>query len=118
MKRYICFILTAAFLLCGCTSPYERAATENNSRLLVLKIGDSKEMLMQKMGTPKRNEQYSVDGKITEVWYYRTGWTADGKETDDEFTPVIMVDEIVVGWGRSFYDNSIKIKSDITIKQR
>jgi hypothetical protein len=97
----------------GCSN----VAISNNSNLLNLNIGDTKNVLRQKMGLPKRNEQYSNDGKAIEIWYYRTGYIGDGGlESDAEFTPVVMKDGVVVGWGRSYYDNSLRIKTDITIK--
>jgi hypothetical protein len=101
------------FAMSGCSN----VAISNNSNLLNLNIGDTKDVLRQKMGSPKRNEQYSNDGKAIEIWYYRTGYIGDGGlESDAEFTPVVMKDGKVVGWGRSYYDNSLRIKTDITIK--
>ncbi len=118
MKLLVPLILAAVLLLAGCGIAIDKRATANRVNLLELKIGDTKETLRKKMGVPHRNEQYASDGKTTEIWFYRTSRTPDDVETDDEFTPVAMVSEKVIGWGRAFYDSTIKIQSDVTIKQR
>jgi len=116
MKKILLFYLV--LLLSGCGTYYDVQSSTNSTKLLSSKIGDSRDTLNLKMGPPRKNEQYLSDGKVTEIWFYRCAHTGDGIETDDEFTPVVMVDDKVIGWGRGFYDNSIKIKSDITIKNR
>jgi hypothetical protein len=70
----------------------------------------------QVMGKPHRNEQYQTDGTTYSIAFYRTVHTADGIKTDDEFTPIVMADEKVIGWGRNFYDKTLKIKQEIDIK--
>ena len=112
---HLIWLFSAVFFLSGCAG----VENTNNLNLISVKIGDSRDTLNRKMGTPKRNEQYSNDGKITEVWFYRTSRIGDGGlESDAEYTPVVIVDDKVIGWGRKFYDNSIRIKSDITIRNR
>ena len=112
-------VFAIALLLSGCGSIGSGfQANENRAKLLDLRVGDSRDVLKQKMGLPRKNEVYSSNGKVTEIWFYRTSHTSDLKELDEEFTPVVMIDDKVVGWGRSYYDNSIKIKNDITIRER
>jgi hypothetical protein len=44
---------------------------------------------------------------------YRTETYGDG---DGSYTPVVLVDGKVTGWGRNFYDNVRR--SEITVKPR
>lgn len=47
----------------------------------------------------KAPEQYTKDGKLTEIYFYRSRSTSDGLVTDDEFTPYIFEDGVLVGVG-------------------
>jgi len=119
MKKILVIILFfvlplgITFLFQGC---YGAIASTNNSNLLKLEIGDSKSKVLEIMGDPHRNEKYQIDNTTYDVWFYRTSHTPDDKETDDEFTPIVIIDGKVAGWGRNFYDNTIKIKQDIRIE--
>ena len=48
----------------------------------------------------KQPDKFRKDGKLVEVLYFRSGWQNDGITTDDEFTPYIFNDDILVavGW--------------------
>lgn len=107
--------LSISFLLQGC---YGSIASTNNSNLLKLEIGDSKSKVLEIMGNPHRNEKYQIENRTYDVWFYRTSHTPDNKETDDEFTPIVIIDGKVDGWGRNFYDNTIKIKQEIKIENK
>ena len=61
------------------------------------------------MGTPHNRE---ADGRA-EFLAYRTETYGDG---DWSYTPVVLVDGRVTGWGRNFYDNVRR--SEITVKPR
>jgi hypothetical protein len=47
----------------------------------------------------KAPESYVKEGKLTEIYFYRTRSFADGLLTDDEFTPYIFEDGTLVGIG-------------------
>ncbi|MBU1298402.1 MAG: DUF3192 domain-containing protein [Bacteroidetes bacterium] len=113
--------LVIAFLLLlfvgGCAQ-YGVIAERNNKNLLRLEIGDTKSKVLEVIGEPHRNEKYQIEGRNYDVWFYRTAWTADDRETDDEFTPVVIIDGKVAGWGRNYYDTTIKVKQDIKIEHK
>ena len=108
------FVLTNLILV-GC---HGATASQNNSNLLKLEIGDTKSTVLAIMGNPHRNEKYQIENHTYDVWFYRTAHTPDDRETDDEFTPIVIIDGKVTGWGRNFYDNTIKIKQEIKIENK
>lgn len=110
-------LLILTFLLPGCAG-YGAIAEQNNSNLLKLEIGDLKSSVIEIMGNPHKNEKYQIENHNYDVWFYRTAWTPDERETDDEFTPIVIIDGKVAGWGRNYYDNTIKIKQEIKIEHK
>jgi len=59
---------------------------------------------------------YGKNGKTLEVLYYYTDiQRADGAITDDELTPLVFDDDILIGWGRGFLQENIK-KYEIRIR--
>lgn len=111
MKTYLFLILLLSFCslyLFSCSPGIE--AQHNSDEMLKLNIGDSKKKVLSILGNPHRNEKYLIENNQYDIWYYRTSYNADGKETDDEFTPIVIIDDKLAGWGRNYYDNSIKIK--------
>jgi hypothetical protein len=97
-------------------------AQRNSNMMLALKLSQSKPEVLKQLGNPHRNEKYNINDKEIDVWFYRTSWNADNLETDDEFTPMVFENGKLIGWGRNFYDQTIKFKSeikqDINIKER
>ena len=53
------------------------------------------------MKRPYRSETLSLsNGKRLELLYYQTDLkTPDGAVTDDELTPVVLIEDKVIGWG-------------------
>ncbi len=112
-------VLLLCLGIAGCT--YGEIAQRNSNKMLTLNKRQTKQEVLQVMGNPHRNEKYDMNGKDVDIWFYRTSWSEDGLETDDEFTPMVFEDGKLIGWGRNFYDQKIKlqseIKQNITIKQ-
>ena len=53
---------------------------------------------------PHRNETYEADGSSWEVLFYYTSVVADdGRVTEDETTPVVLRDDVLVGIGWDFW---------------
>jgi outer membrane protein assembly factor BamE (lipoprotein component of BamABCDE complex) len=79
-----------------------------------LQVGMSRIEVMAIMGQPQRREAYEK----VEFLIYRTDWA--GTTESQNFTPVAIVNDKVVGWGRNYYDQTTrsKIEADINIKQR
>ncbi|HZT07813.1 MAG TPA: hypothetical protein VFC51_12335, partial [Chloroflexota bacterium] len=42
----------------------------------------------------------NTEGKPVEIYYFRSGWVADGRLTDDELTPYVFIEDklVAVGW--------------------
>jgi len=86
-----------------------------------LEIGMSKDQVMQIMGTktnyyhrlhhaatiiphPYKTGTATVDGKNYEILYYLT----ERRKRDAAFTPVVLENNRVVGWGWTFVDETIR----------
>jgi hypothetical protein len=74
-----------------------------------IQLGDSREKvisLLQPAQTTlgfaerKPQERFSRDGHIYDIYYARSAYIPDGETTDDEFTPYIFKDGVLVeiGW--------------------
>jgi len=72
------------------------------------------------MGSPYKTEMYMVDGKPTEFWLYLTEGRSinDSRLTDANFTPLAFENGVLKGWGRNYYDNTLKIKKEVTIERK
>ena len=127
-KQYL-LILIIGVLLMNCAgsvawnsrriSSTEKEAKMNNTKILSLNIGDSKQRVLEIMGRPLKREAYQVaEKKVIEFFLYRTsGWSAtDWGDKDYQFTPFAFENDGLIGWGRNFYDNIIRHAVDITMK--
>ena len=94
-------IAAAALLLVvtGCTTPWQEAAknVENAKRL---RVGQTKEEVLEIMGEPLSGETYCTPDR----WFYyiESVWS-DGLVTEDECMPLIFEEGKLVGFGRLFY---------------
>jgi len=70
------------------------------------------------MGEPRKTEAYSMEGQNTEFWLYLAEGTiiGDGRMGAKNFTPLAFENEILIGWGRNFYDQALKYEHKIGIK--
>jgi hypothetical protein len=78
-----------------------------------VQVGMPRDEVLAVMGQPEKREAYGN----TEFLIYRMDWR--GGTEKDNFTPIAIVDGRVTGWGRNFYDTTMRSKVDanITIKQ-
>lgn len=100
-------------LLGGCAgSPYQTGleAEENRKAMLGLNIGMSKTEVLQVMGEPRKTEAYAIEGRNIEFWLYLTeGITiTDRSMGNKNLTPLVFENGSLIGWGRSFYDSTLK----------
>ncbi len=88
------------WIVTGCTSP-AKIRKMNRLNLNRLKIEMSREEVLAVMKYPYRSEFIRMpDGEQLELLFYHTDLkNPDGAITDDELTPVVLVDDKVVGWG-------------------
>ncbi len=128
-------LLVAAGLLGGCvTTTFEDAQRMNREKLLRLSPGMSKEQVLEIMGTrstvltgplgekageinnPYRTELYRSAGQVFELLlYYTDTKSADNAVTDDELTPLVLVDGKLDGWGWSYWNDLVR-KFEIRVR--
>lgn len=114
--------LLCCLLLAGCAS-LDSARATNREHLNALSVGMSRADVLRVMGTktittrerpktvtnPYRTESYESHGQRIEVVYYYTDLKrADGAITDDELTPIVLVDGKVDGWGWGYWQDLVQ----------
>ena len=91
------------------TVAIDMAAREHNKAARNVSLGDPKSRVLaileptqQLVGArySKEPDKYLQDGKRIEIYYMRSGRQADGLTTDDEFTPYVFQDDVLIaiGW--------------------
>ena len=101
----------------ACASGFETVQSENRAKLYLLERGQTRDQVLEEMGTepqeynkgvlssgvvqnPYDSETHIVRGEKIEVFYYATHIkNNDGVITSDELTPLVLVDDVLVGWG-------------------
>jgi len=107
-------------LLSGCAS-LDAIRSQNRQNLMSLSPGMSKQEVLAVMGTktimsedgrinnPYRSEMYKSQGHTFELLLYYTDLKrADGAITDDELTPLVVMDGKLDGWGWSYWDGLVQ----------
>ena len=127
MKKMILTLLICSVAL-GCGSPLDKVRTANRKNLTRLSIGMTKTKAMKIMGkktkggrfgealvnNPYKSEVLYAKGKTFEVVYYYTHMqdyffnVTDATVSDDELTPLIFENNLLIGWGKSFLDATIE----------
>ena len=84
----------------SCTSP-GKIRERNRNNLSWLTLDMSRQQVLTVMKRPYRSETLSLsNGNRLELLYYHTDLkTLDGAVTDDELTPVVLIEDKVIGWG-------------------
>lgn len=120
--RFILILITMLFLASCAGSPYQTGeeARQNRDNLLELNVGQTKDQVIAIMGKPYKTEMYVSEGVSTEFWLYLTeGKGMDGRKlSDSNFTPLAIENGVLKGWGRNYYDNTLRVKKDITIEHK
>lgn len=118
MVRPIWFMSSLAVLIplagCGLLMQLEMndAIKQYNAKAPVVKLGDSRDAVLSllqptqaalSMRARKPMEAFtetsSGQASSIEIHYFRSGWVEDGRTTDDEFTPYIFRNGVLVGIG-------------------
>ena len=96
-----CAALAALFASCGFFQ-----AQNQRAKLADIRVGMTKEQVVEIAGEPLSKELYSTDNR----WFYYTSpkWY-DGLVTQDECTPFLFDDDgVLLGWGyQYFHDQGI-----------
>ncbi|MCU0651813.1 MAG: DUF3192 domain-containing protein [Candidatus Omnitrophica bacterium] len=114
MKRII-YLLTVFVFIAGCATMTDRTLVSNSKSLNSLSLGMPRAEVLKIMGTePVMSEGQSVDNpyrtdifkganKTYEILYYVSDVKInDGSISDNELTPVVLLDGKLVGWGWDF----------------
>lgn len=126
-------LLIALLAVSGCAQGFEQVQSENRAKLFLLEVGQTRQQVLEEMGTEPQTFNQGVfrsDGVVPnpydsethlkgateiEVLYYVTNvQNKDGVITDDELTPLVLVDGILVGWGWSYLD-TFSTDNDLTL---
>jgi len=122
MNRAIWVLVLSVFLMACAGSPARTQweAESNRENMLRLNVGQTKDQVLTVMGKPYKTESYVIDGKPVEFWLYLTEGrsTRDKGISDVNFTPLAFENGILKGWGRNYYDNTLRIKKDITVESK
>ena len=135
-RRSLARVLTsliAVVAVSGCAQGFEQVQSENRAKLFRLEVGQTRQQVLEEMGTepqtfnqgvfrsdgivpnPYDSESHLLGSTEVEVLYYVTNvQNKDGVITDDELTPLILVDGILVGWGWSYLD-TFTTDNDLTL---
>lgn len=82
------------------SSQWEKREANNRQYISELSLGASKMSVMEKFGAADFNELTSSNGDSVQVLYYRTHRVDDdGVTTKNECTPLVFVNDELVGWG-------------------
>ena len=114
-------LVVAGLAVSGCSQGFEQIQSENRAKLFRLKVGQTRQQVLEEMGTepqtfnkgafrsdgvvpnPYDSETHMMGSSEIEVLYYATNvQNTDGVITNDELTPLVLVDGILVGWGWTY----------------
>ena len=114
-------LVVSSVVASGCAQGFEQVQSENRAKLFRLEVGQTQQQVLEEMGTepqifnqgvfrsdgvvpnPYDSETHLVGSTEIEVLYYVTNvQNKDGVITNDELTPLVLVDGILVGWGWTY----------------
>lgn len=73
---------------------------KNSRYISSLNIGQSRSVIESDLGSADFSEAFQRDGNNYRVLFYRTKRIEDdGRTTKDETTPLVFIDNKLVGWG-------------------
>lgn len=119
-RRYGILALLAGLAAVACAPGFERVQSESRAKLYKLEPGMTRAQVLEAMGTepmeynkgmfrtgaipqPWDAEEHVLGGESVEILYYVTDIrTADGEISEDELTPLVLVEGKLAGWGWPF----------------
>jgi cell division protein FtsB len=109
------------FFLAGCAT-IDKAVQDYRLVYEQIKLGDSKQKVLSLLepcqseldaATKKPFERFSRDGHIYDIYYARSARIPNGCTTDDEFTPYIFRDGVLVEIGWDFLGGPKRTSVDV-----
>lgn len=110
IRMFLIVSATAALLLTGCSSPVRQGINYYHQVAPDVRIGMDKDEALSILAPSAEmmpaNEQRpperftDQDGRLTEVYFFRSNTYYDDMLTDDEFTPYVFKDDKLsaIGW--------------------
>jgi len=81
---------------------WQQQEKQNKAYISDLELGVSSSKIEMALGTPDFNEAFKTDNGKVQILYYRTHHKeSDSITTKDECTPLVFVNDELVGWGES-----------------
>nr|WP_136251657.1 DUF3192 domain-containing protein [Ningiella ruwaisensis] len=88
---------------------WQQVQRDNKAEIDKLSIGESLEYVRKRMGKADFNEALKTDSGNYQILWYRTHRErGDGKTTKDECTPLVFMNNELVGWGDTALDQITK----------
>jgi hypothetical protein len=118
--KYVLFAMIGVVAI-GC-SAITYKVKNNNANISSLSVGMTKTQVLKIMGPVGKSEAYETKtNSVLEFLFYRTeaanpdfaGRGEFGTVTDRHWTPICFIDGKLKGWGRNFYDDTIKIRKEV-----
>ena len=117
--------IISLILLTGCASVQKTVDTYSGIYEQI-RLGDSKEKVLSLLkpaqsslgvAQQKPQERFSRDGHIYDIYYARSAWIPDGETTDDEFTPYIFKDNVLIEIGWDYLGGPERTSAEIAREQ-
>ena len=97
----------------------EMWVNKNHANMANLSIGMNEAQVIEVMGLAGKTEGYETEsGGFMKFLFYRSkvGYANRRYDPYELWTPVCLIDDKLKGWGRNFYDDTIKIRKEIIRK--
>ena len=118
MKSIVHFAIVAGLLtsLSGCVivggehgwdgenggTSWKKKQVENNRKINDLTINGERSVVLEKMGVPEFSEAFIKGEDEVRILYYRTQHLkSDGETSKAETTPLVFVNDKLIGWGEA-----------------
>lgn len=86
----------------GDADDWKQRQQRNEQVIASLELGRPLDSVIRELGTPDMTESFVRDGREFRVLFYRTRLMhEDGRLSRDETTPLVFVNDELVGWGES-----------------
>lgn len=80
----------------------------NKVQISKLELGFEKKQILELLGSPDITEAKRIGSTELQVMFYRTQHKqADGITTEDECTPLLFKDNVLIAWGESAYQSFV-----------
>ncbi len=107
MSRILLIIISVLLYSCmGSTMQTSLKSEQNRDNIVGLRLGMTQEDVLTLMGSPYKSEVHKIENNTYVIYFYVTEPTVLGqsKLIEQNFTPVVFKDNILVGWGTNYYN--------------